>query len=468
MSIKNLLLLLFVLIGTLAIGQPRRKLQQLQPYHSSVHAQFGWSSAIANDFIALGSLTSNVEFGGTMYEEAGMINIYKHHPEYGWIFHQNIISPRPEHFDFFGDQIVMKDDLLVIASPGYSQRRNQDHTHRTGAVFLYTLHDGYWTHIATIFEPIPNANAQFGDCLSLSENTLLISSYHHKENGVLTQAMYAFDVSMPAKPSLIDTYTFPHSHTNRLHFAHWRNNIIASASSREFEWMGLESNRLILRSKQTVRDSYISSLAINGEWISIGIHEDFYGFYSVPGNLMTDSILILPPSAGENYVLNTPESRAKHSISSAEFSARAIPYIPWDTYQREKQSIGQVEVYRYASDTLLLFQTLTASDGASDDWFGSRMALRDSTLLITSLGDAVGPEEAWSSRFAGAVYLFQYQDEKWIELEKITLPDLKAWDKFGFSLGLSDHFGVIGIRLRDTAHRNTTYRDSGAGVVFRR
>lgn len=468
MKVRSIVLLSLSLTAISARSQSNVKLRELQPYNYSDNAQFGWSSAITDEFIAMGSHNSTVELGGSSFADAGIINIYKNHPDYGWVYHQNIISPRPEHFDFFGDKMVMNNQLLVIASTGYSQRRNLDHSHRAGAVFLYTLRNGYWINVAMIQEDNPNENSQFGDCVSLSGNTLLISSYQYEQNGEIKQAMYAYNVSTPSQPRLLDVYTIPSTPLFRIQFSHCNNRIALSTSKNQIELLELQENRIVSIAKRRISSSSISSIGINENWITVGIHGFFYPFYSIPGDLNTDSVIILPPNSSENYVINTSASRAKHSISPEDFRERALPYVPWETYFSEKRNCGSVEVYSTASDSIQWVQTLQANDASADDWFGSMMTLRDSTLLITALGDAEGPEDEWSSRFAGAVYLFQYSNGSWVEIEKITPPNLKAWDKFGFTVSLSENYGLIGIRFRDVNYRNLSFSNSGSGMVFRR
>lgn len=96
---------------------------------------------------------------------------------------------------------------------------------------------------------------------------------------------------------------------------------------------------------------------------------------------------------------------------------------------------------------------LTASERREGDDFGFSVALSGDTALIGSRGDNDGFGQA-----TGSAYLF---DELGNEL-KLTASDRAAFDQFGYSVALNQHYAVVGARRDD----NENGANAGAVYVF--
>lgn len=90
----------------------------------------------------------------------------------------------------------------------------------------------------------------------------------------------------------------------------------------------------------------------------------------------------------------------------------------------------------------------------SGDRFGSSIAMQGDTVVIGAVGDDDQGEGA------GAVYVFQRIENRWIETAKLTASDGKAGDWFGYPVAIDGDTIVLGARLVDGG--------SGAAYVFRR
>ena len=98
---------------------------------------------------------------------------------------------------------------------------------------------------------------------------------------------------------------------------------------------------------------------------------------------------------------------------------------------------------------------LVASDGTADSLFGGSIAISGDTLVVGAYGDS----EKGSS--AGAVYVFVYDGNNWIQQAKLTASDAAAGDQFGHSVSISGGTIVAGAYQDDD--KGT---DSGSAYIF--
>ena len=102
---------------------------------------------------------------------------------------------------------------------------------------------------------------------------------------------------------------------------------------------------------------------------------------------------------------------------------------------------------------LLMEQKVTASDGMTNSYFGSAVALNGPTALIGADGD---------NSFKGAAYLFTKLNGVWSQGQKLTASDGMPGDEFGYRVTLGDATLVVGA-FTATVNGNTT---QGAAYVF--
>ncbi|NOT00268.1 MAG: hypothetical protein HOP29_06530 [Phycisphaerales bacterium] len=102
-------------------------------------------------------------------------------------------------------------------------------------------------------------------------------------------------------------------------------------------------------------------------------------------------------------------------------------------------------------------QKLIASDAASNDQFGSSVAVSGETIVVGSFLDnnAAGTD-------AGSAYVFVRSVGVWTQQQKLAALDAAAFDQFGNSVSVSGDTVIIGARLDD--HAGGT--DAGSAYVF--
>ncbi len=119
-------------------------------------------------------------------------------------------------------------------------------------------------------------------------------------------------------------------------------------------------------------------------------------------------------------------------------------------------SAGAVYVFTRDGGVWTERQKLTASDGASMDFFGNSIAVDGDTMLIAADGGGVldGP---------GSVYVFTRSAGIWTEQQKLSPSDGGVNDEFGLSVSVDGSTAVIGSHWH-----NAVGEDSGAAYVFTR
>eukprot|EP01082_Thalassiosira_pseudonana_P014960 g13146.t1 g13146 contig8:4988-9008(+) len=118
---------------------------------------------------------------------------------------------------------------------------------------------------------------------------------------------------------------------------------------------------------------------------------------------------------------------------------------------------GAVYLYKHDGNHWVFMQSLTASDGATDDWFGFAVAMSGTGHLVVG---AYGDDDKGST--SGSVYLYTLNSSTntWGNQQKIVASDGAAGDYFGFALAMSGtgHL-VVGAPLNDD-------KGSSSGSVY--
>ncbi len=100
-------------------------------------------------------------------------------------------------------------------------------------------------------------------------------------------------------------------------------------------------------------------------------------------------------------------------------------------------------------------QKLTASDGTSNDGFGTSVVISDDIAVIGAIGD---DDNATNS---GSAYIFRNNGTNWIEEQKISASDGATMDAFGYSASISGDYIIIGAWGDDDNGEN-----SGSAYLF--
>ena len=118
---------------------------------------------------------------------------------------------------------------------------------------------------------------------------------------------------------------------------------------------------------------------------------------------------------------------------------------------------GSVFVYVLDEDTWKPQAKIVPEDLVGSDAFGEAVSLDENTLAVGA------PAHTHSEvRFAGAVYIFMREGDRWEQQAKLTADDPGKSAQFGSCISLSFNTVVVGAPLHDTEHG----KDAGAAYIF--
>jgi len=98
---------------------------------------------------------------------------------------------------------------------------------------------------------------------------------------------------------------------------------------------------------------------------------------------------------------------------------------------------------------------LTAADAAAGDRFGYSVAISGNFVVVGAIGDSDGGTES------GSAYVYVLNGSVWSQQGKLTADFVTAYDRFGYSVAISDDSVVVGSYGDDDAGGN-----SGSAYVF--
>ncbi len=102
------------------------------------------------------------------------------------------------------------------------------------------------------------------------------------------------------------------------------------------------------------------------------------------------------------------------------------------------EDAGAAFVYRFEGDQWVEQAKLLASDGEAGDAFGRSVAIDGQTIAVGAWGDDD------LGNYSGAVYIFEFDGEQWLETAKVLAPNGQGRDEFGRSVALCGTRLVVG------------------------
>ncbi|MCG8373271.1 MAG: FG-GAP repeat protein, partial [Balneolales bacterium] len=132
-------------------------------------------------------------------------------------------------------------------------------------------------------------------------------------------------------------------------------------------------------------------------------------------------------------------SAIEHSLfgwASAAYSNYAIVTAPQRDVD-EKQSAGTAFFYIESENEWIIRQEILPEELGSLSNFGISTAMNHELAAIGSLGDAE------YGLFAGAVYLYEYSDTSFTQIQKLNPLDVAVGSQFGYSLDFSPYESVL-------------------------
>ncbi len=150
---------------------------------------------------------------------------------------------------------------------------------------------------------------------------------------------------------------------------------------------------------------------------------------------------------GENWVetveLTSPEgvTNDKFGYSVSLSGDRMVVSAPianiGESYNEEL--VGVAYIFEFDGNNWIETAKLVPSNGYRLDNFGYTVVLDGDRVLVGSID-----KDALDQEYSGAVYVFEFKENTWIETAELTGFDTNKWDKFGSSISLEADLALIG------------------------
>lgn len=160
-----------------------------------------------------------------------------------------------------------------------------------------------------------------------------------------------------------------------------------------------------------------------------------------------------------NWVLNLDSVLTGNDTKPGDNFAHTIQLIGYDktlfisapNADGENSNSGAVYVFEFDGQQWIQKQKLIADDGNSGDQFGYSITTEEyRDYIVIGAPNADGKEPN-----SGAVYVFEKEDSTWVQTLKVTDPDGESGDQFGYS---TTHLQEIAIPLKIALYTHTNYR----------
>ena len=127
---------------------------------------------------------------------------------------------------------------------------------------------------------------------------------------------------------------------------------------------------------------------------------------------------------------------------------------------------GAAYVFKLMDGTWVEKKKLAASDAQEEDRFGKSVSISDNVAIVGAPYEDGGSEDSLGR--AGAAYIFMMEDGVWVEKKKLTASDAQAEDGFGYSVSVSGGVAIVGSPYEkgETGNPSISFAGPGAAYIF--
>jgi hypothetical protein len=374
--------------------------QKLWAADGVVDYMFGNSVALDGNTLVVGAWGdgggSGVEGSAYVFTRNGTV----------WTLQQKLTATVGNAYNAFGNSVALDGDTLVV---GASQDNVGASTYQ-GSAYVFTRSGTVWTLQQRLTANDGVSNTNFGSAVALDGNTIVVGAITHPGSA----------------------YVFTRNGTV------W---------TQQQKLMANDGDQYDNFGKAVALDN--DTLVVGAEWDDINANLDQGSAYVFTRNgtvwTQQQKLTASDGAGGDTFGVTVTLSGDTLMVGA-----------PWDDIGANN---GQGSVYYFTRSGTLWSQQqkLIANDGATNDSFGSAVALSGDTLIIGASSDIIN-----ANLFQGSAYVFTRNGTVWSQEQKLTANDGAAHDAFGKAVAISNDTMVVGA-LRDDIGANS---NQGSAYVF--
>jgi hypothetical protein len=433
--------------------------------HPTVTAgdRFGRAADISGSYVVVGAYLND-----TGASDSGSAYVYDVSSATPTVPLVTLNNPTPASSDWFGRAVAVDGTRVVIAAA-------LDNTGASdaGSAYVYDLSSGTPAlPVATLNNPSPAGNDQFGGSLTISGTRVVVGAYLDDTGAADAGSAYVYDVSSGSPtvpvftlnnpgPAVNDQFSFSVAVSGNLMVVGSYLDDAGATDAGSAYVYDLSSATptvpifTLNNPGPATGDEFGISVAISGTRVVVGAGSDNTG--------ATDagSAYVYDLSSGTPSVpvvsLNNPDpavgDRFGNSVSIS--GSRVMVGARFD--DAGATDAGSAYVYDLNSGTPSMpAATLNNPSPAADDNFGRSVSISGTRVVVGAYGDDTGAQSA------GSAYVYDLSTgTPGLPVATLNDPDPVVGDNFGWSVAISGTRVVVGARYDDTG---TT--DSGSVYVY--
>jgi hypothetical protein len=431
---------------------------------------FGNSVAIYNDYIVIGAFGDDDNGSAYVFKRDTGLDTFTQVDK--------LTASDGASYDNFGNSVSIYDDYIVIGAFGDD---DNDNGPNSGSAYVFKRDTGLdtFTQVDKLTASDGTGDDNFGNSVSIYGNYIVIGAYYDDDNGPGSGSAYVFK-----RNTGLDTFTqvdkliasdgasydnFSNSvsiYDDYIVIGVFGDDDNGSGSGSAYVYLlndhyvkEIIQHTKLIPDDTTFNDYLGYSVAIYGDYIVIG------AYYDDDNGTNSGSAYVYK----RDNVLNTFTQVDKLTASDgagSEFFGYSVAiygdYIVIGAYTDDNGSdSGSAYVFKRDTglDTFTEVDKLTASDGASYDYFGTSVSIYGDYIVIGSITDDDNGLES------GSAYVFKRDTglDTFTQVDKLTASDGASYDYFGNSVVIYGDYIVIGAHADDD-----NGSDSGSAYVFKR
>jgi hypothetical protein len=341
-----------------------------------------------------------------------------------WIQQAELTASDGGAYDHFGWSVAISGNTIVVGGvchPGTSTDCVAGYSGGPGAAYVFAESGGTWTQQQELTASDGAPGDWFGESVAVDGSTVVVGAPRHEVGRNASQGA---------------AYVFVQSGTT---------------------W-GQEAE--LTASDGAAADMFGWSIAVDGSTVVMGAPH-----HEVGSNAKQGAAYVFVQSGttwGQGAELTASDGAAgdKFGWSVAVSGGTAVVGAIFHTVG---SNAGQGAAYVFVQNGGMWSQQaeLTASDGATKDYFGSSVAVSGGTAVVGSPGPVTFTH---SLTYAGAAYVFVQSGTTWSQQAELTASDGAGSDNFGNSVAVDENTStaVVGALNHAVSHDG----DQGAAYVF--
>ena len=333
-----------------------------------------------------------------------------------WVEETKLLPSDGAADDYFGYSVAIDGNTALVGA--YC---DDDNGSKSGSAYIFTpnsIDPNNWDQQAKLTAPDGAAIDYFGESVSISGDYAIIGAYGDDDNGSASGSAYIF----------------------RYDGSNW-----------------VQQEKL-LASDGTMSDYFGGSVAIDGNTALVGANgDDDNGSSSGSAYIFTPNEI--DPNNWDQQAKLTATDGAASDLFGYSVSICG-DYAIVGAHLDDDKGYNSGSAYIFTPNSIDPNNwdqqaKLTASDGASSDYFGYSVAIDDNTSLVGAYRE---DDNGYDS---GSAYVFHFDGSSWVQQDKLLAPDGAYEDYFGYSVAINGNNTLVGASGDDDVGT-----DSGSAYLF--